>query len=80
MLITWYCTEDIWKTKYYTTVCETLLLTPKGENVGILYRTLWAKNQTVAAPTLALGARIGQNKNKESNTIKEKEYFGRIQS
>ena len=79
MLITWHCTEDIWETRYYTTVCETLPLTPKGENIGKLYRTLWSKNQPGAAPTLALGARIGQNKNKESSTIKEKKYFGRIQ-
>ena len=35
-----------------------------------------SKNQPGAAPTLALGARIGQNKNKESSTIEEKKYFG----
>ena len=34
-----------------------------------------SKNQPGAAPTLALGARIGQNKNKESNTSKAKKVL-----
>ena len=75
LLITCYCTEDNWETWYYTTVCETLPLTPKGENFGKLYRTLWPKNQPGAAPTLALGAITGQNKNIESYTIKEKKIL-----
>ena len=75
MLTTYYCTKDNGETWYYTTVCETLPLIPKGQNVSKLYRTLWPKNQPGAAPSLALGATIGQNKNIETNTTKEKKVL-----